>query len=275
MLRPWFVALFLLGTMCRGTPSLSEKDQDSDEILLNLLVDYYNVLEKHKQHQLDHNMKENLPQQSQIPFGEDLEITEASGEGKEHEEIPEKAFDSITDSLTDNVLDYVREHLKTRIWSRLSGTFDDTEELPRAFPEIPSTRLPESRDQIPDKRVHDYTNTHLWWEHEDLGDLGNTGRNTVRGDGVRYGQEGSPTRRMVNRVFTASGFALSFVVMVVFFFACTYCWCISSPSKMLGTLSTILAIVLLLHRLHEFFMVFSLEDMKNVGDAFLGTTASG
>lgn len=229
MFRSFFVVFMLLGVIEGQRVSSTRGDaQDSDEILRKILLDYYDVLERHKQRQLEHE-----------PVVE------------EHEESPEVPMDDIiSDSLTDSVMDYIRDHFKTRVWSRLSNTFSSP---PKTHP-------------VPDERTHDYTNTHLWWENEEPMGVG----------GMNYQPNmENPTRQMVNRVFTASGFALSLVVMVVFFFACTYCWCISSPSRMIGTLSTILAIILLLHRLHEFFLVFSPQDFKNVGEAFLGTNGWG
>jgi hypothetical protein len=245
------IALFLLSFLVLNVFVGAEEKDDSDKLLRDILVNYYNTLERHKQQQ----------QQQEIELEEhELELEKEQIEEEEEEEEP--VLDFISESLSDIALDYIRDHLKSRIWSGFSGSSPGEEEEAE-------------KAKKPTHRVHDYTNANLWWEHEEVPGVG--GQRGGDGGGMPYPgypvatNKDGQTRRMVNRVFTASGFALSLVVLVVFFFSCAYCWCISSPSKMLGTLSTILAIMLLLHRLHEFFLVFSVEDIKNVGGAFLGT----
>ncbi|MHA1682424.1 MAG: hypothetical protein ACTSUE_15915 [Promethearchaeota archaeon] len=221
-------------------------DVDSDEILRSILTNYYNALEKHKQR------KQN---------GQDVLEQKYEKEEKQKEEQEEDPLILLEDSIGDSVLDYVKDHIKTRIWSSM-------------FPEHKSAEEREQARQRTNKnKVHDYGDTHIWWEQEEEEEIdSHLPKDTLL---VKKGFKENQTRQMVNRIFTASGFALSLVVLVIFFLACTYCWCIGSPSKMLGALSTVLAIILLLHRLHEFFLVFSPEDLKNAGSALLGGGEGG
>jgi hypothetical protein len=228
-------------------PSTTEDgDVDSDEILRRILINYYNALERHKQH---------------APSKEE-EVSPEIPETEEDEDEDEKEEDTLNlleDSIGDSIMHYVKDHIKTRIWS---GMFPDDQDTQGSTRKESSRKTHLKEGGRGGGRVHDYGDSGLWWEEEE-------GIHPRAGDPFRV--EENPTRQMVNRIFTASGFALSLVVLVVFFLACTYCWCISSPSKMLGALSTVLAVILLLHRLHEFFLVFSIEDVKNVGEAFIGT----
>lgn len=232
-----------------STSSSKEDNIDSDEILRSILINYYNLLERHKQHQSERN-KHNL----ESKHDDDTKVEQTEEKYKEEE----NNFKLLDDSVTNSVIEYVKDHIKTRVWSGLfrDDRIDDDEVLNNE----------EETQFQKEQRLHDYRNPEIWWEDN------NEEPNTLHQDTLRV--EGSlkenPTKQMVNRIFTASGFALSFVVLVIFFLACTYCWCISSPSKMLGAISTVLAMILLLHRLHEFFLVFSPEDLKNVGSALIG-----
>ncbi len=233
-----YVVLFVVGSVSTSFPNneIKQKDsEDSDALLRNILVSYYNAIEQNKEHTnpiQDQKHEEQLDQKH---------------EEEEEEELLDEIPTSMDPSARDAVIAYVKEHLKTRIWSGL-------------FPENEAQETPDPQPK--EERVHDYTNTDPWWEKDPR--FYNAEKPQVDG-----GTE-DETKRTINRVFTASGFALSLVVLFVFFFACTYCWCISSPSKMLGSITTILAIVLLLHRLHEFFLVFSMDELQNVGESFIG-----
>lgn len=212
--------LLLLVTTAGG----GKGKNDPDAVLRDILINYYNTLERHKH------------------------VVGVVAEHEEPVESPPEESDTFQEmmgetSLRDTVLEYVKDHISTRVWT---GFLSHDQRRGRGA----DSRRP--RGEIDGE-------TEVWWEEQD--------------DDPVYSlppsEEYHATRRMVNRIFTASGFALSLVVLVVFFLACTYCWCISSPSKMLGAISTVLAIILLLHRLHEFFLVFPPEDLKRMGEAFV------
>ncbi len=244
-------------------------NQDPDAMLRDILVDYYNSLEKHKQLEQQYQ-KEILPDVSTDQGSEEEDYSEeredSFPEGKESnkEGSPvNRVLDPALDpnSLVDVIWDYIKDHLQTRIWS---GMFPFEKEHEGSFSE---RRKP--NEEVVDKE-HGYVspnrgqnhrppgyNADSWWEGKE------------HEENIREVEN----RKMVNRIFTASGFGLSVVVLGIFFISCTYCWCISSPSRMIGAVSTVLALILLFHRLHEFFLVFSVDDLTRVGKALVPSSS--
>jgi hypothetical protein len=214
--------------------------QDSDALLRDILLNYYNALELRKQ-KLESGTTKN-DRGGKGSYDSDNGVSEEFTSLEDHEQPLKES------EMVDTVIEYIRDHIRTRIWSGLSSPQDTSNEAQEST----------TSDRGEVVRIHSYQDPGVWWQED------------MDGDHVpEWKNDEDKTKRMVNRIFTATGFGLSFVVLVVFFIACTYCWCIGNPSKMLGTLSTILAVILLLHRLHEFFLVFSLDDLNNVSKAFV------
>lgn len=138
------------------------------------------------------------------------------------------------ESITDITIEYIKNHIQTRI---LSGLFAARKDTPR-------------QSIIPPSQLGGYI-------------LGDPAREN-KGIYPRTDQQ-----VVVDQVFTASGFVLSAAVLAIFSFSCIYCWCISSPARLIGAISTILAVFLLFHRLHEFFIVFSVDQLSDAAKSIM------
>lgn len=217
-----------------GTREAS-REGDPDRELRKILVQYYNNIERHKQSRKESSI---VNTDTEVVLEPSSAVPVVSAEYHPEMLESETVYEDVTSSITASAIDYIKEHVRTRLLNGLFGASEPRKDETRVVNPIqprPRGPIPYYIEDIPpppppqaEQRLRSY-DSH---------------------------------RKTVDQVFTLSGFILSSVILAFFFFSCIYCWCISSPSRILAALSTILTVFIFLHRMHELFLVFSWEDIS-------------
>lgn len=233
----FLLVLFLCATPFCGSSMDHFETQDSDEVLKKIFKEYNEALEIQKQI-INKNKHDDIKTHSESKVKMDPNIHNSFRSNSSSDII-------VFKRLSNKIWTYVKSHVNTKI---LAGyLFDDDTDM--------------------NQNKFERNLQSQWWKNIEL-----------HNDDTQHKQKKEPKYTnnwhddeyvVIDKVFTTSGFLVSVVVFIIFFFLCVRCCCMRSPSRILGTLSVLITCVILFHRLHEFFLIFSVDDVINAGDTLV------